>query len=711
MNKDSSRSTLLVLLLGLSAACLTTAAALAGKHVTESRRAIDGAMARARRDTARTAAALDGMLRELMPLAQATADDLTSGRLRDAQLADRLQQTVSRNRSLLGMGAAFQPFAFARERRLFAPYFVRRSEPVERIQLDERFDYTQFRHRWYVDTILDGAMWIEPLFGRENDTMPVMYTVPFYRLGTRPEVDGPAGIVYVTVASESIARTLDAMELGTNGYPFVLSADGHYISHPRRDLARDRVTIFETAWASGDTTLHTVAIHAIKGERGVVASFDRFTGQSSWIVYEPIPSTGWTLAVVYFQHAFQPDPGRQRRELFQIVLATIGGTVFLAAGLLTMWLHKNPTLLWVDAAALAVLLTAGIVTLWGVANRYPEEEVEDRFKVYDAAGVEQFLRTYSRDVRPPGAPPPMRVPTGVFVKSIEFASSTNVAVTGYVWQKYRKGVHDSLRRGFALPEADKPEIREIYRFTAGDEEVVGWSFAATLRQHFSYERFPFDRQDVWVRLRPLDFHEDVVLVPDLQAYQLTNPATRPGVAEDIGLPAWDIWGTYFDYRLNRYNTTFGAQADGGAKAAPELYFNASVRRRFIGPFIANVVPLAVAAAMLFALLLTGSKSDTSSRFFGFTAKDIVKGAAALFFVVSFQHISLRNNLGSPRIIYFEYFYFAIYLALMAVTINGILFASSARVRLLEFRDNLVPKLAFWPVYLACLFAITFAVLY
>mgnify|MGYP006193657243 CR=1 FL=1 len=31
---------------------------------------------------------------------------------------------------------------------------------------------------------------------------------------------------------------------------------------------------------------------------------------------------------------------------------------------------------------------------------------------------------------------------------------------------------------------------------------IGWFFAAKFRQPFDYGRFPFDRQSVWVRLRP-----------------------------------------------------------------------------------------------------------------------------------------------------------------------------------------------------------------
>ncbi len=170
------------------------------------------------------------------------------------------------------------------------------------------------------------------------------------------------------------------------------------------------------------------------------------------------------------------------------------------------------------------------------------------------------------------------------------------------------------------------------------------------------------------------------------------------------MPGWNVLGSFFEYGVERYNTDFGIAA---AQDVPQLFFNVSLRRQFIGPLIANLLPVAVTAAMLFGMLLITTKTETQVV----KAMDIVRGTAALFVVASFQHIGLRNALSSPRVFYFEYFYFVLYLSILLVTLNGILFAASAGLRLIDYRDNLVPKLSYWPLLLSVIFATTFWVLY
>lgn len=125
-------------------------------------------------------------------------------------------------------------------------------------------------------------------------------------------------------------------------------------------------------------------------------------------------------------------------------------------------------------------------------------------------------------------------------------------------------------------------------------------------------------------LRPSAIDETTALVPDLTSYQMMNPVLQPGVAEDLVLPGWDVTGSSFDYRPARYNANVGFEGFEGLKAPPELYFNVAVRRRFLGPFVSTIIPLLVAASMLFSLLLISSKTGSLSKFSGFSAKDDMK---------------------------------------------------------------------------------------
>ena len=83
----------------------------------------------------------------------------------------------------------------------------------------------------------------------------------------------------------------------------------------------------------------------------------------------------------------------------------------------------------------------------------------------------------------------------------------------------------------------------------------------------------------------------------------------------------------------------------------------------------------------------------------------------LFFVVILGHIDLRSKLTSSEIIYLEYFFFVMYLAILAVSVNSILFVSHANVSLIQYKDNFIPKLLYWPVIASLLLGVTLWVFY
>lgn len=713
------RAALLIPLLVVFAVSATAFAALSWKYLSNERQRVQGSLRSAEAHGTQGARAIDGRLKAAMKIADDLAADLNRGAFTsdDAQLRARLAErldarlldTLKRNPGLGGIGVAFEPYAYSPARRLYAPYFERlsRGEP-RHLQIGDQYDYTAYQYRWYGDPLLEGPMWHEPFFGRATRTMLVPYCVPFYRPGPRREDDAPIGIVAVMLSLREIGRMVESLNLGETGYAFLFSREGQYVNHPRRDLVRSEATVFETAWADGDTELNSVAIAGVQGRQGRVAAFDHLTGRSSWIFYHPVPSSGWTLASVVFRDEHEADPDEVRHNLAAMVLSGLIAAATAGLALLTLLYRGQKGVLWAGTGLVSVLLAAGILLLWSFALAHPSD-LEGSTAAYDRAGVERHLGDYDEQARAQGSPPARRVPTGVFVKSIDFQSSTNVAVTGYVWQRYRKGEHDGLTRGFTLPEADEPTIEKLYDRDRGDEQVIGWSFSANLRQHFAYDRYPLDQQDVWLRLKHADLDGNAILVPDFDAYRLMDPRSRPGLDRDLVLPGWDVEESYFDFRPHRYNTNFGLDGFPALRDTPELYFNVDLRRQVLGPFVSHVVPILVVAAMLFAILVLSSPS-TPSSLFGFTAMDVVLGCSALFFVVIFDHISLRESLASSTVMYFEYFYFLTYLALMLVVVNAILFAADRPIALVRFADNLLPKLVYWPSYLAGLFLFTYVIL-
>lgn len=362
----------------------------------------------------------------------------------------------------------------------------------------------------------------------------------------------------------------------------------------------------------------------------------------------------------------------------------------------------------------SALMAAALVGLWAYMNRYEPAMTQ----LVDDEAVDRYLEeTWEPSVRDSASriEPTIRLRTGIFVSSLKFFDSSEVKVTGYIWQRFVDGVHDTIQEGFVLPEqvdsGSDIEPREVYRVRNGNEEVVGWYFEALLRQPFEYSTYPFDHKTVWVRLWPREFSRNIVLVPDFASYDATGLDDIFGIDREIVLGAWDRANTFFDYQPSSYSTNFGIANYMGQTDFPELRYNFVIKRKFGDAFIVHLLPLLLVAALLYGALLTVSDNPEISDRLGFNASGVIASCSALFFVVLLSHLQLREQFAGSQIVYMEYFYFLLYGLLVAGSAYSYLYAAR-EVRWIGFlhhQDNLVVKLIYWPVVLTAMVLITLVV--
>jgi hypothetical protein len=665
------------------------------------------ALATGRAATTQAAQAIETAIQPIPARVLAIRDELEAGRLQPDQVQARLAMALDSDEVVTGYGVAFER-DILEGRALFAPYLERstvRGEAPLDTDLGELYDYTDYRYLWYRNTVLDGGGWMQANLFPDTGDHVVLYASPFVLpIGGQRA----SGVVFAVVALDTLDRTLGGGGLGSNGYAFLVSSDGQYLAHPQQELVHDQGTLFATAWTTGNADLNTLAVQASRGEPGFEETLDDASGRITWTFVEPVPSSRWSVFTILFGDQFGPDSDWERHQFFLIITFALIGLSLLAFAASAWWIKNEERHLWATAVALTLIVSSGVVAMWVVAYRFPPALDEVQSVVLDQGAAHQYLADAGIEATR------TLVPTGVLVRSINIDSGSEVSVAGYIWQRFELGRQDSVPRGFMLPETFDPErsfISEVFKERVDGEERIAWEFKATFRQQFDYTKFPFDRQSVWVRLRPASPVSTVVLVPDYGGYAMMNPVFRPGVDAGLIVSGWDVLSSYFDYRQHTYNSTLGMAGRESTASYPEMYFNVEMRRRFLGPFVSQVVPLVVTAAMLFSLLLISSRREASQGLLGFSAAEVVLGAAALFFVASFQHGALRDMLGADNIVYFEYLYFGLYLLIMLVSVNAILFASSLDVEFVEHGDNLIPKLAFWPVCVVTLFALTTAQFY
>ncbi len=374
---------------------------------------------------------------------------------------------------------------------------------------------------------------------------------------------------------------------------------------------------------------------------------------------------------------------------------------------------------WLFSAAVSALLIFVLVSLWVQMNEYDVAPPQ----LVNESATNEYLKEHWEEplsLSSPDAKPTIKIKTGIFIQSLQFFNSSEVHLTGYIWQRYTDGIHDTIKPeknevGFILPEqvnsGSDIKPREVYRVRNGDDEVIGWYFEATLKQPFDYTLYPFDHKTVWVRMWPKEFSQNIVLVPDFESYKATGEHDIFGIEENIVLGTWVRKNTYFDYKLSSYDTDFGISDYIGQVGFPELHYNFVVKRKFENAFIVYLLPLFLVATLLFAALLTVSAREELSSALGFSTSGFIGASSALFFVVMLAHIQLREQFAGASIVYIEYFYVLMYGLLVTATANTYLFSINATrwSKVISYNDNIIPKMAYWPVVLGSLILITWGV--
>ena len=121
----------------------------------------------------------------------------------------------------------------------------------------------------------------------------VTYSVP-----VRSTRDGRfLGVATSDVSLVWITRLLRGLPLGKEGYAFLISANGTFISHPSARLIM-KETIFSLAEDKHSEILRDTGRAMLRGKSGFVPWTSVVTDLKGWLVYAPVASTKWSLGLV-----------------------------------------------------------------------------------------------------------------------------------------------------------------------------------------------------------------------------------------------------------------------------------------------------------------------------------------------------------------------------------------------------------------------------
>lgn len=361
--------------------------------------------------------------------------------------------------------------------------------------------------------------------------------------------------------------------------------------------------------------------------------------------------------------------------------------------------------LWVASALVSLACLIIISGIWVRVYTAPPARDPRQTVVTTSEEVERYLEAHV-PVPDDASGAPIFVPTGLYIESLQFQGPHDVQLSGYVWQRYADGLPEDLIQGFVMPEAERTRITEVYRAQQGDEELIGWSFEATLREQFDYRKYPLDRQVIWIQLWHSDFQKNVYVTPDLSAYTSLDPTTLPGLDTDVVLEDWDIQDSFFSFRTRTYNADFGIEWYDPSRKEPELSYGIDIRRHLLDTLISRMVTPLVILIQLFVIVMVIGTDSKRLEQFGVRPGGVIFTCAAFFFAILVAQNALRDAVQAYGFVYLESWHILTYFVILGVGINSVLLVARPNLGLFRKNDNMWVEVLYWPMVLLTMVVVT-----
>jgi hypothetical protein len=724
----------------------------------------------ARQQAADAAKTIDQLLADVQDAGNTLLERLNSGEVNSTNAQVATKSLLEKFPNLWGVGITYdrrQPTAPTVEPNV---YTTRPGGVIKPGKITYNYeDPADPRGHWWRRAIDVGNTWVPPYLGGTTKKMLAVYTGRFYGPNAPPD-GSPSGAIIISIQLDTINRSVVWSELGASGYGFVLSRSGSYPEHPSKDVngvfvthplktywrGPDAPTFAEVAARTGNETSARILDEDSVAGDAVLDYRDEITGEPAWLFHERIPTADWVLGFVVIKDVVSGGDRAAFHYGIGIGMAAINGVTCLIIAFAALALRRNGRI-WVITTVLTLTPVFGTGMIWRMVLDGDQSKVAavstgtgademvqfDRMSRYSDAleAYKKYVATVSGDLKP------ATVLAGMFVQSVEpnEDAADGWRVSGTVWQRYANGVPEGEEPGFVFPDAiGEPAFVAAYDVQDGDTRTIGWRFTVSIPPRQDLGRYPLDEMDLAIRMVHRQVAKPIVLLPDVGEYDLVVPIARPGLAPEVVPDDFTVVDSHFGYATTSINATLGVPNFARQTDFPELTFTIHMKRKFLDPFISQMMQLVVVMLLLFTVHVmatrpaewtmvtnpVGVPRGMRTRLWGaiipggdpwqeedvddpshanFYVQATLASVLALMFVTILSHNSLRGSIDASEIVYLEYAYFILYAALLSVAVNSLLFATGRGGWFVHWRRNLLPELLYWPGVMTLLFLATLRV--
>ena len=664
------------------------------------KRQIEG---KSRSEVLRATEKIGQQIKELRDVVFSLENTISSKRLDKGSKIKLLREYFEKNKNIQGLAIAYEPYVLDKQERLFSPFFSRKNGKVKFTpSIGALYDYTLpskeagARTDWY-RLIKNGDGFTEPYWGTAIGDNIIVYSARLYSSEDK-ERKNPIGVVSAVYRLDYVRELVDSLDLGKTGYGFVVSKKGVFAAHPIEEYYKKERTLFEIAKEKSSKQLEILGHNIKKNESGQMEYINEATGQDSVIFFKTIPYSNLVLGAVFIRsETFSAYANIFRKNKILLLIFFSFFLIFLF-GILTKAYKGVSFNLCFFSFLVSIVLVFGIGILWKIKLEHSYTQMRDEVVVLSKNTIDKIVRS-SGIVCKNYQDKSKQIKTGILIKNLEYVSSNQVRMSGYIWQKYFTNI-SAVKPQFILPNAIRiPKSKIIYReqYKKNKERTI-WDVSAVLDQsHFESKTFPLDEKNIDIAISDSPLNLNVFLVPDLNSYNLINPTALSGLDSNLNISCWQFKESFFSYQEQDYKTNLGVKIAGDENKKHVLHFNIVTGRNLVDPLISYLIPLLVAMVLLFVNLLLISKKRIMSH---------VSLMGGIFIGMIFAHSALRKSLSLSGLSYLEYFFIGSYLLIILMLIDFILYIKESKLRLVSYKKNLIFKVLFWPMYLVIMFLVT-----
>ena len=209
----------------------------------------------------------------------------------DEKLEQILKHNLEGNPFIIGGSITFEPQIVNGEEHLKMLYVKREHNQINFWQINTEHYYYPGMDWYIIPKELKKKYWSEPYFdeGAGNVVMST-YSIPLINK------NGQVYAVYTAdISLYQFADMVKKIQPYEHSYSFMLSRAGYYLTHADKGKILHE-TIFSYAFSIQNKPCEKLGHCMISGQKGVFSM--NYKGQSTYAIYAPIASTGWSLCSI-----------------------------------------------------------------------------------------------------------------------------------------------------------------------------------------------------------------------------------------------------------------------------------------------------------------------------------------------------------------------------------------------------------------------------